>query len=189
MPSAAAVKRRDPVRTRARILAAAAETFAEFGYANAGLREIAERADVASSLLVRYFGTKPGLFEAALLETIRTNSVFTWEKRGFGETMVGLMQARNSNAITKMLIQAHADPNSRRVADRVWNEHVIAPLAEWLGEPDAVGRARNLYALMVGFTLLEGITDMSNSPDALAWQAAALQAIVDNTGPGAPAPV
>ena len=140
-------------------------------------------------MLVRYFGTKPRLFEAALLETIRANSVFTWEKRGFGETMVGLIQSRSSNAITAMLIQGFANPHSREVAERVWHEHIITPLAEWLGEPDAAGRARNLYALMVGFTLLaQGIADIGDSPHALAWQAATLQSIIDNTGPGLSAP-
>jgi AcrR family transcriptional regulator len=180
MATRAAPKRRDPVRTRARILAAAAETFTTMGYTRAGLRDIAERAEVASSLLVRYFGTKPALFEAALLETIRTNSVFSWEKQDFGETMVRLIRSKSTNAITAMLSQALSDPQSREVASRVWREHIIAPLAEWLGEPDAAGRARNLYALMAGFTLLgEGLADEELSAQALGWQAKALQAIVD----------
>jgi AcrR family transcriptional regulator len=61
-----AVKRRNPAVTKARILAAAQKVFAERGYAQTGLRDIANEADVSSALPVTYFGTKAGLFEAAL---------------------------------------------------------------------------------------------------------------------------
>lgn len=178
-------RRRDAAQTKARILAAAVEEFGTSGYARTGLRDIASRAGVASSLLVRHFGTKPALFEAALLDTIRSNSVFSWDKPHFGETMVRLIRSKSSNAITTMLVQGLSDPKAHDVAARVWRDDIIAPLAQWLGEPDATGRAQNLYALMAGFTLLpRAMGDEAASDEALSWQASALQAIVD----GAAAP-
>lgn len=174
------VRRRDPVRTKARILAAAVEVFAELGYGQAGLREIAARAGVASSLPVRYFGTKSALFEAALIEIVRSNSVFTWRKDDFGETMTRLIRERSSVAITAMLMLALADPESRDVAVRVWQEHMIAPLAEWLGPPDPQGRAGMLFALMSGLTFqVHGLAAGDISPAAQAWAANTLQALVD----------
>lgn len=62
----ATIKRRNPEKTKFKILAIAKQMFAEHGYAQTGLREIAKTADVAPSLIVNYFGTKAGLFEAAL---------------------------------------------------------------------------------------------------------------------------
>jgi AcrR family transcriptional regulator len=174
------VRRRDPVRTRARILAAAVAVFTELGYGQAGLREIAARADVASSLPVRYFGTKSALFEAALIETLRENSVFTWRKEGFGATMARLIRERSSVTITAMLMMALADPESRDVAVRVWRQHMIAPLAQWLGPPDAEGRAGMLFALMSGLTLqVEGLAGGAISAEAERWAGKTLQALVD----------
>lgn len=176
-------RRRDAAQTKARILAAAVEIFSASGYARTGLRDIAARAGVASSLLVRHFGTKPALFEAALLDTIRANSVFSWDKQDFGETMVRLIRSKSSNAITTMLVHGLSDPQAHDIAARVWREQIIAPLAQWLGEPDATGRAQNLYALMAGFTLLpRAMGDEPASAAALAWQASAMQAIVDGSG-------
>jgi AcrR family transcriptional regulator len=54
------------VRTLA--IEAARELFAAKGYANASLREIAEKAGVAESLLYRNFRTKERLFQVAVLE-------------------------------------------------------------------------------------------------------------------------
>jgi AcrR family transcriptional regulator len=174
------IRRRDPIRTKAQILAAAVEVFTELGYRQAGLREISARAGVASSLPVKYFGTKAALFEAALIEIVRANSVFTWKKQGFGETMTRLICERSSVTITTTLMLALADPESHEVAVRVWQEHMIAPLAEWLGPPDAQGRASMLFALMSGLTFqVRGFAAGEISPDAKRWAAETLQALVD----------
>jgi AcrR family transcriptional regulator len=177
------IRRRDPVRTRARILDAAVAVFTERGYGAAGLREISARADVASSLPVRYFGTKVALFEAAMVEIIRANSVFTWKKERFGETMTRLIRERSNVTITAMLMHALADPESHDVAVRVWREHMISPLAEWLGPPDAEGRAGMLFALMSGLTFqVHGLAAGKTTPDATRWAAKTLQSLVDGSG-------
>jgi len=45
------------------LLEAAAEVFAEMGYAAAATKEIARRADCSESMLFHYFGDKRGIFE------------------------------------------------------------------------------------------------------------------------------
>jgi AcrR family transcriptional regulator len=173
-------RRRNLERTRTRILAAAADVFTESGYARAGLREIAERAEVAPSLVSKHFGSKAGLFEQALIHVLRTNSVFTWDKARFGEIMARLIPERSNTSITVMLILGLADPEAKEIARRVSREHMIAPLAEWLGPPHAEERAMDLFSLMTGFTIqMHGLHPGATPEHSLRWLARSLQAIVD----------
>jgi AcrR family transcriptional regulator len=173
-------KRRNLEATRTRILNAAADTFTRFGYAKAGLRGIGQRAGVAPSLVSRYYGTKAALFEEALIHVLRTNSVFTWRKAGFGETMARLISERSNTNITIMLVTALADPEAKDIARRVSREHMIRPLTDWLGPPHAEERAMNLFAVMTGFVIqMHGLYAAPMPEQSLDWLARNLQTIVD----------
>jgi AcrR family transcriptional regulator len=65
-------RRRDSSATRAAILAAAQELFAERGYERATVRDIATRAGVNQALLFRYFGNKDELFRATMTDRGRS---------------------------------------------------------------------------------------------------------------------
>jgi AcrR family transcriptional regulator len=170
---------RNSAMTKDRILAAAQAAFAGSGYARAGLRDIAASAGVTSALIIRYFGTKAGLFEAALIRTIADHSVFTTDKDHFGEVMARLSTEQSSIDITVMLVLALADPEARTLAVRVARQHMLAPLAAWLGPPHAEERAENMFALLTGSVIQHrGIGDGS-SFRSTAWLATTLQAIVD----------
>src|SRR5262245_16834718 len=56
--------------TRARILTAAAQRFAAFGYRRTGMAEIARRAGVATGTLYRYFDSKEDVFRAVVGEQL-----------------------------------------------------------------------------------------------------------------------
>ena len=60
-------KKRDAAATQKRILEAAQRVFHEEGYDGATTREIARRAEVNIALITRYFGSKIGLFEKAVI--------------------------------------------------------------------------------------------------------------------------
>lgn len=185
METATEPRRRNLAETRTRILVAAADCFTRSGYARAGLREIADRAEVAPSLVSKHFGTKVALFEQALLHVIRTNSVFTWDKPRFGETMARLIAERSNTNITVMLVLGLADAESRAIVHGVMDEHILGPLVEWLGPPAALERAMNLFALMTGFVIqMHGLHGGPIPAHSLAWVARALQAVVDE-GPAA----
>lgn len=180
MKNDAEPKRRNLAETKARIVSVAADTFTELGYSKAGLREIAERADVAPSLVSKYFGTKASLFEQALIHVLRTNTVFTWEKVGFGEAMARLIPERSNANITVMLVLALAHPESRDVALRVSREQMIQPLTDWLGPPNATERAMDMFALLSGFAIqMRGLHTGPIPEHSLKWLARSLQAIVD----------
>jgi AcrR family transcriptional regulator len=65
------ILRRDPERTRGKILAAALEEFAAHGFAGARVDEIARRAKINKRMLYHYYADKDGLFRAVLREKIR----------------------------------------------------------------------------------------------------------------------
>ena len=62
------VKKRDPVGTRRRILAAAKAEFAKHGLSGARVDVIATRARINKQLIYHYFGNKDALFTATLEE-------------------------------------------------------------------------------------------------------------------------
>ncbi len=180
MNESAEPKRRNAAKTRARILAAALEAFAEHGYARTGIREIARRGDVASSLLVRYFGTKSALFEEALTHAIYTNSVFTQNRGQFGEHMARMIANEGDIQLTRMMVLAIADPESLAIAQKISRRHVTEPLAEWLGPPHAHARALQMLTLFTGFSIqVHQLADGETPAASVKWLARALQDIVD----------
>jgi TetR/AcrR family transcriptional regulator len=66
-PTKAAAGPRDPERTRAAVLAVARKEFATLGLAGARVDEIVRLAGVSKQVVYYYFGSKDGLFRAALL--------------------------------------------------------------------------------------------------------------------------
>jgi AcrR family transcriptional regulator len=58
--------------TRLKILDAARQVFAEDGFDRSSTRSIAAAAGVNSALIFRYFGSKAGLYEAAVLRPLQT---------------------------------------------------------------------------------------------------------------------
>lgn len=61
-------RERNPERSRARIVAAALEEFAEKGYAGARVESIAHRAGLNKQLISHHFGGKEGLYRAVLAD-------------------------------------------------------------------------------------------------------------------------
>ena len=57
---------RDPAKTRARVLAAATEVFADKGFAGATVETIVGAAGVNMRMIYHYFGDKAGLYVAVL---------------------------------------------------------------------------------------------------------------------------
>ena len=72
--------RRSTEEVRRIILAAAQDMFAEGGYAGTSTRAIARRCEVAEYLIFRHFGSKAGLFDAA----IRVPRGLPTDGEGFG---------------------------------------------------------------------------------------------------------
>jgi AcrR family transcriptional regulator len=59
-------KRRNPAASRERVLEAAAELFAQRGYAGTGVDQLAARSGIAKTAIYYHFGNKEGLLTAVL---------------------------------------------------------------------------------------------------------------------------
>lgn len=108
-------------RTRETILTCARQLFAKLGYEKTTVREVAERAHIDPAMIIRYFGSKDGLFaEAASVELALPSSaeldpsdvgramvehfLEIWEGSGSKQGLAVLLRsaASNSYASTKM---------------------------------------------------------------------------------------
>jgi AcrR family transcriptional regulator len=183
--TATVTRKRDAHASRARILEAAQRAFAETGYSDTGIRDIAKLADTSSTLLLRYFGSKAGLFEAALTAAVPVETVLAHPRERFGEGLAAsLLDPGNAIRPPLMIALASGDAEAASIAARVMEERSIAPLAQWLGGAD--GRARALEIAMLATGLVTYLRQLPLRPMSedeyrhiAAWFAGAVQAIVD----------
>ena len=144
------------METKARILDAAQIAFAEKGYTHTNLREIAAQSRVATSLLIKHFGSKTNLFAEALAKNLRDAEVGSEDRLNFGERLVRVLVDPQIPVLTPAMIALSLeDEEARRVAAKVARQHMILPLAEWLGPPQAESRAASLLMLSIGFALFQ----------------------------------
>ncbi len=178
-------RQRDAERTRDAILTAAQTLFAQRGFANTGVREVAELAGVNSALVGRYFGSKEGLFRATLDRALDITPLLGGDRRRFGVDVVGLFfDTQDLPSPLAMMILSAADPEAHAASVELLQAKVIAPLARWLGPPDGEGRAARLNILWGGFLTswkLLPIQPLAGRRIASTrrWLEAATQAIVD----------
>ena len=177
--------KRDAAATRARILEAAQRAFSDTGYSHTGIREIARLAGTSSTLVLRYFGSKAGLFEAALIAAMPVETVLAHPREALGRGLgKALLDPANEIRPPLMITLASGDPEAATIAARVMEAQSIAPLAAWLGEPD--GRARALEIAMLATGLVFYLRQLPLPASAAGehrhmvdWFAEAVQAVVD----------
>lgn len=181
------IKRRNPVTTKANILAAAQKAFAERGYAQTGLRDIAAMADVSSALPVTYFGTKAGLFEAALESAL--NMTFTSDetpdrRKNFGRDFVQAVCDRSKPMnVPAMIAMSIGSDEAAAISSQFAKDHIIKPIATWLGPPRASERAYLIMMISTGFAIFNRhviVEDYASGNSVVAiWLENAIQSIVD----------
>jgi AcrR family transcriptional regulator len=182
-----ATRQRDAERTRAAILTAARTLFSTRGFANTGVREVADLAGVNSALVGRYFGSKLGLFRATL-ELIDITPLLQGDRRRFGLDMVAVFfDVPDATGPLMMMILSAADPEAHAATVEVIQTKVITPLARWLGPPDGEERAARLNILWSGFLtswklLPIQALDGERVTSTRRWLEEATQAIVDEGG-------
>lgn len=185
MMATMADRKRDADATRDRILVAARDVFSRHGFGETGVRDIAKAAEVSPGLVSRYFGSKEGLFEAAL-ESVFDHRVLTSVPREhFGHALLERLieQDGTGGHPLNMMMLSTSDPGARAITERLVRTRLAAPLAQWFGTDDAQDRAARLLLVTAGLFLYRSVFPLDPltgtlSPGIRAWLEAQLQAIV-----------
>ena len=176
---------RNAEATRADLLEAAQEVFARKSYAQAGMREIAAKAGTSPALAIRYFGSKAGLYEAALQEAMRLPPDLTQDRGTFGARLAAeLLNPAHEIRPPLIMALASGDAQACAIAEKMMFEVAICALSGWLGGERGRERTMAIAMLATGFALyLRQFDWPALSPSERArlsgWFAREVQALVD----------
>ncbi|MDQ1688819.1 MAG: hypothetical protein QOK42_1794 [Frankiaceae bacterium] len=167
--------------TRGLILAAAKTAFSERGYDATSMRAIAREAGVDPALVVHYFGSKVGLFEASLELPVEIGALVAGLLEGgtdaVGErivrTFLGVWDATpGQGPMLAMLRGAVSHPDSADRLRMMLAHQVLQPIAAAAGGDQTELRASLVAAQVVGLAMARYVLRFepiaSASPDVLA---------------------
>ena len=142
-------------RTRTAILAAARAQFTATGYDGTGLRAIAARAGVNVALINRYFGSKDGLFLAAIGPHLGIGLILDGPMAEFGQRAASIMEMKVAKRFDPMLalLRAVGSPACTPALSAAVKAEVIAPLATRLDGVNREQRAMLIFATLAGYDL------------------------------------
>jgi AcrR family transcriptional regulator len=137
-------------RTREAILAAAEQLFAQRGYERTTVRDVAERAHIDPAMVIRYFGSKDGLFAQAATIRLELPSPAALDARVLGQTLckhfLGLWEGPESAQGMAVLLRSAA---SNELAAAKMREVFLAqvmPFIAAVGEPATAARRAGLVS-------------------------------------------
>jgi AcrR family transcriptional regulator len=148
--------------TRARVLAAARQTFTERGYDAATLRHIAREAGVDARMVRHYFADKPGLFRAAMDVPIDPGALLTTLLAGgldgLGERLLRQLVAEwdregNASAMITLVRSAMTHEESTRMLREFISSQVLGRIAAAVDAPDPELRASLIGSQIVGLVV------------------------------------
>jgi len=148
-------RKRNAEASRRRILVAAKRAFSETGYSHTGIRDIAAAAGTSSTLLLRYFGSKAGLYEAALRDSMPTDRLSERTQDELFE-IFALKMIEHETAIQPLLMIAMASgaPEAAEISARVFSELGVGQVAGMLDGEDTRLRALQISMLSFGMAFL-----------------------------------
>lgn len=143
--------------TRTAILAAARERFASDGYERATIRAIAKDARIDPSMVMRYYGSKEGLFDAALDVDLRMPGAQALRPQDVGEVMVNhflILWEENTNALTAMLRVGVTNPAGAERLQKIFQEQLLPVARHVCPDPEqAPVRAGLITSQVLGMAL------------------------------------
>jgi AcrR family transcriptional regulator len=147
--------------TRRAILAAARAMFAARGYEQTTIRAVAAQAGVDASMVMRYFGSKAGLFTAAVTMDLQVPDLSAVPAGGRGELLVRHFIRRWDDPVRgdEMIALLRTAVTSETVAGQlqaVLSQVVTEPVAA-LGDEHAAERSTLIAAQLLGLALCRHI--------------------------------
>ncbi|NYI04820.1 TetR/AcrR family transcriptional regulator [Allostreptomyces psammosilenae] len=145
--------------TRTAILRAARRQFAERGHESTTIRSVAAEAGVDPSMVMRYYGNKAGLFDAAIDVDLRLPEPAGQDRAHVGRTLAEHFVNRWEGeladlAITLLLRTAATHPASAERVREVFDKQVLAMVSTLTGGgPETGRRAAMVSAQLLGVAL------------------------------------
>jgi AcrR family transcriptional regulator len=146
-------RRRDAQGTRAALLSAAAELFAERGYDHATVRDIGERAGVDAAMIARYFGGKAQLYIAVLHEEMGWEVQTDILEPARMRHLVNRAIRQGPSPIYQVASRPHDDAAAQAASRAELHGRIVGPLTERLtadGVDRPQERAELLTAAFIG---------------------------------------
>jgi len=145
-------------RTKAAILGAAREQFAQQGYDRASIRSIAAQASVDPALVMRYFTSKEALFAAAVDVDLMLPDLSGVAVGDLGALLIRHFLQRWEGALSDdvLLILLRSAVTNEQVAERlrsVFVEQVVAVLARLAPPGEAERRSALVASQLLGLAL------------------------------------
>jgi AcrR family transcriptional regulator len=170
--------------TRATILAAARQRFAADGFERSTIRAIAADAEIDPSMVMRYYGSKDGLFAAAADIDLQLPDLATVPREKLGETLVRHWVERWEGGLSDelLIVLLRSATTNERAAEQlrtVFGAQVAKVLAVAVDVPaEAPVRAGLVSTQMLGLALCRHILRL---PPVVALDVETLIASVSNT--------
>ena len=143
--------------TEAAILEAARTLFAEAGFGQVGVRDVAAAAGVNAALVIRYFGSKEALFEAAVTQNVELDGLFEGSTQQLGEVLVRFMLSKEDTGALLALLRSAANDQAARLLRRDLEALFIAPLSGLMKGRDKRLRAGLVAAQLLGIALARDV--------------------------------
>lgn len=177
---------RNAAATKQAILEAARRCFADEGYDQVGVRDIAAMAGIDPALVNRYFGSKEGLFSQAVSSKFDLSELFAGDRNTLGERLVRFVLKKKPPGQEHDPLVALLRSSSSDVAGHMLREAMlegfVRPLAVLLEGPNAKERAElvgcNLLGMLVYRTVVGG-NATQDVEQQVALMAPGLQALID----------
>lgn len=143
--------------TRRAILDAARVLFASCGYEQTTIRAVASGAGIDASMVMRYFGSKAGLFAAAASVSFEPPDLRSVPARRRGELLVRHFvdqweRSPSSNTVLLLLRTAVTDDGAAKQVQTNIDRLIAAPVAA-LGDPDTDRRSALIAAQLLGLAM------------------------------------
>jgi AcrR family transcriptional regulator len=177
--------RRSSVETKAVILAAARQRFAESGFERATIRAIAADANIDPSMVMRYFGNKDQLFAAAADFDLQIPDLSDVDRKKLGSRLVAhfLDRWERDEALVVLLRSSTTNDEAAQRMRKIFSSQ-LRPVIAKLGGADAARRAGLIATQVLGLALcryvlrLPPVVAMSHD-EVIAWLGPTVQRYLD----------
>ena len=147
-------KPRKSERTRTRIIEAARERFRKEGFERTTIRKVAGDAKIDPSMVMRYFESKRGLFDAAMTVELRIPDLTRHPRDRLGEALVSHFLNRweesNDDSLQLLLRSTASNEAAAERARAIFRDQIMPMVSRLRGEADSRDVAALIGTQMIG---------------------------------------